>query len=258
MRKQLCRRRFDPLAGAFASASASASAYAGLLVVALAVGAVGTSQAQTTTAFPRPERPVASVVSPTWDTEAARDRVGEAERVFDYLRIMPGMRVADLGAGSGYYTMRLARRLGPSATIVAEDVDPGYLANLQDRLDRAGALNVRTVLGTPGDPTLPPASVDVAILAHMYHEIENPYEFLYNLHGALAPGARVGIVDLDRPIESHGTPSRLLRCELAALGYRMTDFYLLTPASGYLAVFVPPDSLPAVSAIRPCRADDMR
>jgi len=86
----------------------------------------------------------------------------------------------------------------------------------------------------------------------MYHEIENPYEFLYRLWPALTPGARVGIIDTGGPTERHGTPPALLRCELAAVGYRELDFVLLAPADGYLAVFGPPESLPAPEAIKAC------
>jgi ubiquinone/menaquinone biosynthesis C-methylase UbiE len=202
--------------------------------------------------FPAPDRPVASIVSPAYSDEKTRDRRGEAERVMDRLGVRPGLRVADVGAGAGYYTVRLARRLGPSATIYAEDVNAEYLKQLEARLARERITGVTVVLGEPRDPKLPPASVDVAILAHMYHEIENPYEFLYRLRPALVSSARVGIVDLDKPTERHGTPPALLRCELAAVGYRQVDFISLAPADGYLAVFVPPDELPPVDAIRAC------
>ena len=93
----------------------------------------------------------------------------------------------------------------------------------------------------------------MAILSHMYHEIENPYEFLYRLRPSLAPGARVGIIDMDRPTQRHGTPPALLRCELAAVGYRQLDSVSLAPADGYLAVFAPPEILPPAGTIRPCR-----
>jgi len=161
--------------------------------------------------------------------------------------------VADIGAGLGYYTVRIARRLGPGAIIYATDVKPEYMEQLRARLAREQISGVRLILGMPRDPRLPPNSVDVALLSHVYHEIENPYEFLYRLQPSLTPGARVGIVDMDRPTENHGTPPALLRCELAAVGYRQLDFALLAPADGYLAVFARPETLPPPSAIRPCR-----
>jgi ubiquinone/menaquinone biosynthesis C-methylase UbiE len=173
--------------------------------------------------------------------------------VMDRLGVGPGKRVADIGAGDGYYTIRVARRLGPSATIYAEDVKAEYLHALETRLKREGIQGVQIVLGLPGDPKLPPASIDVAILSHMYHEIENPFELLYRLHPALALNARVGIVDADRRTQHHGTPPALLQCEMAAVGYRQMDFMQLAPTEVYLAIFTPPNTLPRVESISPCK-----
>ena len=203
--------------------------------------------------FPAPDRPVAAIISPVFSDEATRDRHGEADRVLDRLGVTPGTRVADIGAGTGYYTVRVARRLGAGATVYAEDIKSEYLGELRARLEREKIGTVKLVLGRPGDPMLPRSSVDVAILSHVYHEIENPFELLYRLQPALAPGARVGIVDVDRPTQDHGTPPALLRCEAAAVGYRQVEFVSLAPAEGYLAIFVPPDRLPAVEAIKACR-----
>jgi SAM-dependent methyltransferase len=203
--------------------------------------------------FPAPDRPVAGIVSPEYSDEKTRDGYGEAERVIDRLGIKPPQRVADIGAGLGYYTVRIARRLGSGATIYATDVKAEYLDRLRARLAREGIAGVTLILGLPRDPRLPLHSVDVAILSHMYHEIENPYEFLHRLQPSLAPGARVGVIDMDRPTPDHGTPPGLLRCELAAVGYRQLDFVWLAPADGYLAVFTPPETLPPAGAIRPCR-----
>jgi len=202
--------------------------------------------------FPAPARPVAPVVSPAYSNEETRDRRGEAERVMDRLGLQPGIRVADIGAGDGYYTVRVARRLGGAGTIYAVDITAEYLKRLEARLKREGVSGVALVHGQPGDPKLPPAAIDVAILSHVYHEVSNPYEFLYRLRPSLGPGARVAIIDVDKPTQHHGTPPGLLRCELAAVGYREVDFVSLAPAKGYLAVFVPPDELPAVDAIIPC------
>jgi ubiquinone/menaquinone biosynthesis C-methylase UbiE len=195
---------------------------------------------------------VAPIVSSAYTTEEKRDALGEAERVMAHLGVKPGLRVADVGAGDGYYTVRLARRLGPGAIIYAQDVEAGYLRKLEQRLQREGVLGVTLVHGTPRDPRLPAASIDLAILSHMYHEIENPYEFVYRLRAALAGDARIAVIDVDRPTQDHGTPPALLRCELAAVGYRPIDFVLLTPAEGYLAVFAPPHTLPPPDTIKPC------
>jgi SAM-dependent methyltransferase len=204
-------------------------------------------------AYPAPDRPVAGIISPEYSDEKTRDNRGEARRVLDRLAIRPGQRVADIGAGLGYYTVRLARRLGPGATIYATDVTPAYIERLRERLARDGVGGVQIVLGGARDPRLPSDSVDVVILSHVYHEIENPYEFLARLQPALRHGARVGIIDMDRPTQEHGTPPALLRCELAAVGYRQIDFTPLAPADGYLAVFAPPVSTPSPAEIKPCR-----
>ena len=126
-------------------------------------------------------------------------------------------------------------------------------SRLEGRLRRERMSHVHIIRGEPRDSKLPRAAVDVAILAHMYHEIENPYEFLYRLWGSLAAGARVAVVDVDKRTENHGTPPALLRCEMAAMGSRQVDFAQLAPADGYLAVFVPPEALPPIATIKPCR-----
>lgn len=202
--------------------------------------------------FPPPGRAVASSLIPIAGDEQRRDQDGEAAYVIDALRLVPGMRVADIGAGAGYYTMRLAARLGPASLIYAQDHDPAQLALLGARADREHLLNVVPVPGLPSDPGLPPGSVDVALLAHTYHQIPGPYEFLYRLAGALAPGGRVGVIGFDRQSIRYGLPPALLDCEFAAVGYRRAALYLLTPGEAYLAVFEPPDRVPEPSAIVPC------
>jgi ubiquinone/menaquinone biosynthesis C-methylase UbiE len=203
--------------------------------------------------FPAPDRPVASIISSAYSSEDKRDAAGEADRVMDRLAIAPGVRVADIGAGDGYYAVRLAKRLGPEATVLATDVEPRHLERLRARLAREGVVGVTVLQGLPRDPGLPPGSIDVAILSHVYHEIANPYEFLYRLQPALRPGGRIGIIDMDRATRDHGTPPALLRCELAAVGYREVELVSLAPAEGYLAVFTPPMQLPTGESIAPCR-----
>ena len=97
--------------------------------------------------FPAPHRPVATIISPAYSDEETRDRRGEAERVMDRVGIRPGMRVADIGSGDGYYTVRLARRLGRAATIYAEDVKAEYLGRLASRLKREGISSVTLIHG---------------------------------------------------------------------------------------------------------------
>ncbi|MBV8335299.1 MAG: class I SAM-dependent methyltransferase, partial [Alphaproteobacteria bacterium] len=153
-------------------------------------------------AFPPPGRPVARIVTDVWHNETSRDRAGEAERVMGLLGIKPGLAVADIGAGSGYYTVRLAKRLGPAGHVFAEDVVPEYLERLARRVADEGLTDrVTLVRGDPHDPRLPPGSVDLALLVHMYHEVQQPYGLLWNLRPALRPGAKVAIIDARKQTE---------------------------------------------------------
>ncbi|GJD33267.1 class I SAM-dependent methyltransferase [Methylobacterium aerolatum] len=203
-------------------------------------------------AFPKPDRPVAEIIAPQWSPEADRDKTGEFETVVEAMRIRPGETVADIGAGSGYYVVRLSPKVGETGRILAEDVMPDYLAALERRVKPFG--NVTVVQGEPHDPRLPPASVDAVVLVHMYHEITQPFGLLYNLAASMRPGGRVGILDADTIPSRHGTPPALLRCELKAVGYRETGFHPI-PGGAYLAIFEAPapENLPKPAAIRPCR-----
>ena len=191
-------------------------------------------------AFPKPERPVADIISPIWHDEKERDAANEPRQLVRLLGIKSGMTVADIGASSGYYVVRLAPIVGPSGRIIAQDVEAEYLRGLGKRVRDLDLRNVTLALGEPHDPRLPVRSLDVAILVHMYHEIAQPYGLLYNLAPALRPGARVGIVDAAAPTAEHGTPLNLLRCELAAVGYRELDFHPLKGSNAYLTIFAPP------------------
>jgi len=191
-------------------------------------------------AFPKPDRPVADIVSPIWHDEKERDDAGEPRQLVRLLGINSGTTIADIGAGSGYYVVRLSPIVGPHGRIIAEDVVPEYLQDLRSRVHDLGLQNVTISLGEPHDPRLPVGSLDTAILVHMYHEIAQPYALLYNLVPALKPGARVGIVDAYGPTSEHGTPPSLLRCEFTAVGYREVSLDRLTGSDAYLAIFEPP------------------
>jgi SAM-dependent methyltransferase len=191
--------------------------------------------------FPSPQRPVAEIVSPSRSAEERRDSLNEAGEIARLLDLKPGMTVGDIGAGSGYHTVRLSNLVGPTGSVIAQDVTREYLIELARRTERLKLTNVIFALGEPHDPRLPASSLDAAILVHMYQPIAQPYAFLYNLVPALKPGARVGIVDLERPTSEHGTPIELLRCELTAVGYREIATYQLASDGRYLAVFSPPE-----------------
>jgi predicted methyltransferase len=206
-------------------------------------------------AFPKFHRPVASIISPIWHNEEERDATDELGQVVHWLGIRPAMTVADIGAGSGYYTVRLSPIVGPNGGVIAQDVRADYLQGLRQRVRNLGLKNVTIGLGEPHDPRLPTGSIDVAILVHVYHEIAEPYALLYNLVPALKPGGRVGIVDATKETLEHGTPPTLLRCELAAVGYQEISFHPLSGSDTYLAIFATPSlsGRPAPESITVCK-----
>jgi len=204
--------------------------------------------------FPAAHRPVAPIVSSRWSTEEARDRLREADRVMDLAGVKPGMTVADIGAGEGYYTIRLAQRVGTRGRVLAEDIIPEVRNKLAERVYREQLDNVSVRLGAPADPKLPERSFDRILMVHMYHEIEAPYEFLWRMRPSLKDGGQVIIVDADRPTASHGTPPPLLACELAAVGYRQTDARMLPQQGTYLRAFVAEGPRPDPRRIKTCKA----
>jgi len=205
--------------------------------------------------FPRADRPVAKVVSTQWSTEELRDRQGEAQDVMDAAGVAPGMTVADIGAGEGYYTVRLAARVGEKGRVLAQDIDSGALARLGARVEREQLQTVSIKPGAPDDPQLPARSFDRVFLIHMYHEIAEPYAFLWRLWPALKPGGSVVVVDAERPTERHGTPTALLLCEFESAGFRLVAFRRKPDVSGYYAQFAAAETgRPKPGEMRSCRS----
>ena len=204
--------------------------------------------------FPDPQRPVAPIVSSRYSNEDARDSVGEAEMVMHLADIAPGMSVADVGAGEGYYTVRLAPLVGKKGRVLAQDIVPKTIEALAERVNRERLDNVAVKVGEPNDPKLPPTSFDRVFLIHMYHEIERPSEFLWHVRDALKREGRVVVVDADRTTDRHGTPPRLLVCEFAALGFELTRFERLPDTETYFAQFEAAGAKPAPEEIPTCPA----
>ena len=223
------------------------------LLVAACGGASGDSSGEGHR-FPAAHRPVAPIISNRFSTEEARDSVSEAREVMDRAGVVPGMTVADIGAGEGYYTIRLAERVGPQGRVLAQDIIPEVRDKLAERVNREALDNVSVKLGEPADPMLPDNSFDRIFLMHMYHEIESPYEFLWRLRPALRPGGRVAVVDMDHPTSEHGTPPALLDCEFAAVGYARVYREMIPKVGGYLAMYEARGARPAPEAIKACSA----
>ena len=187
-----------------------------------------------------------------FSTEDARDRLGEAEEVMQLAGVSPGMWVADVGAGQGYYTVRLARVVGPKGRVLAEDIVPDVTQQLTDRVQRDRLDNVAVKLGSPDNPMLPSGSFDRVFLVHMYHEVQSPYAFLWHMREAVKPGGLVIVVDANRPVRQHGMPPVELRCEFAALGMTPVKFAMLTGGETYLMAFRLSGPRPQPGQIKPC------
>lgn len=223
-----------------------------LLVLALAAGCREKPEASP---FPEPHRPVAPIVSPRYMDEDARDSVNEFETVTRLAEIRQGMWIADIGAGEGYYTVRLSPIVGPRGRVLAQDIMPDTIQALARRVQRERLDNVALKLGQPNDPQLPDASFDRILLIHMYHEIERPSEFLWHLRDALKRDGRVVVVDADRPTDRHGTPPRLLVCEFNALGFSLSRFDRLPDSETFFAMFEAHGPKPNPEDIPVCGAD---
>jgi len=203
--------------------------------------------------FPRADRKPAPKGTGDDASEATRDSAGEARTVMALAQIKPGMTVADIGAGEGYYTVRLSRQVGKNGRVLAEDIDQSMLEGLGDRVQREQLDNISIRHGAPEDPRLPASSFDRIFMVHMYHEVKEPYAFLWNVWPALRPGGRVVIVDRDLPTARHGMPPALLFCEMGMTGYRLTQFLRKPAVTGYYAEFEAAGRRPEPSEMRPCR-----
>ncbi|MEP0391380.1 MAG: class I SAM-dependent methyltransferase [Erythrobacter sp.] len=177
--------------------------------------------------FPAPDRSMPMGESGSIDpfpNEDAREARGEAKAIMDLANISEGMTVADIGAGEGYYTVRLGTRVGEGGRVLAQDINGEALARLGQRVERERLENTFIKLGEVDDPQLPTDSFDRIFLVHVYSEVTEPYAFMWRMWPALAQGGQIIIVEYDRPTNAGGIPPTLLFCEMDAIGYRLVEF----------------------------------
>jgi SAM-dependent methyltransferase len=167
----------------------------------------------------------------------------QINRVMDILRVREGAGVADIGAGSGWFTVRAARRVGAGGAVYAVEINPDYIAYIERRAKTEGLPNIRTVLGRADDPLLPARSVDAVMILKTYHEIEEPIGLLRRVREALKPGGRLGIIDRDGTGGDHGIRRDDVVREAGRAGFRLVeehdfvkpdgeDYYLVFEAAG--------------------------
>jgi SAM-dependent methyltransferase len=170
-----------------------------------------------------------------------RDRRLQIDRVMEILAITPGKTVADIGAGSGWFTVRAARRVGDRGVVYAVDINPEAIRYVDERARKEKLHNVKTILGKEDDPLLPAGAVDSVLLLKTYHEVAEPVALLRNLRAALRPGAKVGIIDRNGNGEDHGVGRDVVLREAAEAGYRLLEQYDFVKGDkmDYFLVFTP-------------------
>lgn len=204
--------------------------------------------------FPKPDRPIAKVVSNQFSNEDARDERNEAQVVMDLADIRAGMTVADIGAGEGYYTVRLAERVGADGRVLAQDISREALDRLGRRVERERLENISIKFGDADNPQLPADSFDRIFMVHMYHEVTDPYAFLWNMWPALGVGGQIVVVESDSKVGSHGLPHTLLFCEFEAVGYVLVEYTERPDIKGYFARFQRGNVRTEPDAIKVCEA----
>ncbi|MBM3809395.1 MAG: methyltransferase domain-containing protein [Acidimicrobiia bacterium] len=171
--------------------------------------------------------PVMGVAGAGWLERAERESEEAPSKAIAALELKPGMAVADVGAGSGYYTSRMAKLVGTTGRVYATDIQPGMIDLLNRRVASEGLTNVTTVLGGVDDPKLPPQSIDLAIMVDVYHELQQPQVFLQRLKASFKPGGRLVLVEFRKEdptvpiLEVHKMSVAEVKQELEAEGYRL-------------------------------------
>ena len=180
--------------------------------------------------------------------DAKRDANLQVERVLDLLNIHAGSCVADIGAGSGWFTVRAARRVGTAGRVDAVEINAGYLARIRERATAEKLTNIRTILGRETDPLLAPVSVDAVLLLKTYHEIAQPREFMRHVHDAVKPRGLVGIIDRNGKGDDHGLDAAVVIVEMRRAGFTLKSQHDFVKADGddYFLIFarapIPPSS----------------
>jgi len=168
-----------------------------------------------------------------------RDERLQINRVMDMLGIEPGKSVADIGAGSGWFTVRAARRVTASGRVYAVDISPEAIRYIDQRTKKEQLQNVKTIISQPDDPQVPAHSIDAVLLLKTYHEVAHPVVLLKNLRTSLRPGARIGIIDRNGNGEDHGVSKDVVVREAAQAGYELRESQDFVKADGvdYFLIF---------------------
>ena len=216
-----------------------------VLVLIVCAGAMqqsrSNSQASSQTSSDTINRPTSQPYTgdPAIFEDFKRDRNLQISRVMDVLGLKKGSDVADVGAGSGWFTVRAAPRVGSSGQVYAVDINRDYLKYIEGCAQRENLSNVRTVLGKQDDPLLPQQSVDAVLMLKTYHEIAQPIQLLKRLQQSMRSGARLGIIDRNGTGDDHGLNRATVVSEARRAGFELVEEYNFVKTDGmdYFLVF---------------------
>lgn len=172
--------------------------------------------------------PTMGVAGAGWLERPERESEEAPSKALEALDLKPGMVVADIGAGSGYYSSRMAKRVGPTGHVYATDIQQGMIDLLERRIKSESLTNMSTVLGAMDDPKLPPQSIDLAIMVDVYHELSAPQEFIRRLRPALKRSGRLVLLEFRKedpkvPIRpEHKMSIAEVKAELEPEGFRLS------------------------------------
>jgi len=156
----------------------------------------------------------------------------QINRVMDLLKIKESSNVADIGAGSGWFTVRAARRVGPGGKVYAVEINADFLEHIDQRAASEKLSNIQTVLGKEDDPRLPAATIDAVLILKTYHEIAQPILLLSHLRAAMRPGGLLGIIDRNGNGRDHGIAKKTVISEAKEAGFSTVDEYDFVKADG--------------------------
>ena len=159
-----------------------------------------------------------------FDSPGRENRL-QIERVMDLLKIGPGSVVADIGAGSGWFTVRAAKRVGSDGEVYAVDINPHAIEYIQKRAAKEHLQNINAMHSKSDNPMLPLGKIQAALLLKTYHEVADPVTLLQHLRESLAPNARVGIIDRNGNGEDHGIAEKVVVEEADRAGFKVVERY---------------------------------
>ena len=188
--------------------------------------------------------PAMSYLGADWLERAERDSLEQPDKVLETIGVTPGSTVADIGAGTGYYSLRIAKKVGPHGRVLATDIQPEMLARLKTNMQQAGISNIETRLATPTDAKLPVGQLDLALMVDVYHELARPEETMAQIRRALKPEGKLVLIeyrgeDPSVPIKpEHKMTLAQVRTEIEPMGFQLKQVFDFLPRQ-HLIIFTP-------------------